>query len=210
MNFLTKYFLGSLKPNKVCSFKNTRTSIQIFQQFCSKTNQNSSLPHPKSVEALQELFSLKKSTAFNIILDHATFAEVSKNDIKETFNSCIKAGIEKHILHEQIQVLSMLQVEEKIQVLKELPHDINITVALLTLNFKLLKKFVEQEKNEKRIEYLSNIFLVNCLKIVSSILHYVFFQLNAYQVCVLLSLRSFLITLDLQHIEKCCKILTGK
>lgn len=121
------------------------------------------VPHPNSVRKLQELFNLRKLIAYNILLEHKKLAECSANEINQTFNSLIDAGITKGYLKKHIAVLGLSNVNEKICLLKELPYTINDTVPLLLLNIKLLYRFVNQEKTQNRIRFFSELLKVKLI-----------------------------------------------
>lgn len=159
MNSVGKCILKVLRSH-VVRLKSSHISSKLCVRFLSSTSQNTVIPHPYSVMKLQELFDLRQSVAYNILLSHNKFADVSVNEIDKTFNACISAGIKKDVLQRHIEVLTITEVDGKINLMKELHHDVNITVPLLLLDTKLLRRFVSQEQSEKRIHFLSKLFEV--------------------------------------------------
>lgn len=156
MNGLVKYVSILLRFNKVGHFKTVLKTPKLCEKLYSTT------PHSYTVKKLQELFNYKHSTASNIILDHKSFTKVTSNEIDKVFKSCIEAGVNKETIEKNVEVLTVSEVDEKIKYLTKLPYSLNITLPLLLINEKLLKKLVEQEISEKRIKFLSILFEVKC------------------------------------------------
>lgn len=146
-----KSLFQNLSPIKICSlFGSTKTD--------TKSVQNPVIRHPYSVKKLQELFDIKKSVAANIVLENKKFSEVTVKEFVKVFKSCIDADIKQENLLKHVEVLTTSEVEEKLEILKKLPHELNNSFPLLAHSKKLLSNFVEQEKNEKRIPFFSKLF----------------------------------------------------
>lgn len=159
MNFLSKYIVSIFRRN-TGALKFTSVSTKLWGKLYLQTAQEPLVPHSNTVQKLQELFNLKKITATNIILDHKKFTEVSANEIERNFNALISAGIKKDNLHKHVEVLTILEVDEKICLLKDLTYDLNNTVPLVMLDIKILSKFVIQEKTEDRLKFFAELFKV--------------------------------------------------
>lgn len=210
MNTLRKCML-TISKTSFSSPRNTTKCIQLYGN-CFSTTVNLSNPRSHTVKKLQELFNIRESTASNIIHDHKIFLTASVDEIDKTYRTCLDAGIAKKNLLCYVDVLTISYISDKIELLKKLPYDLNITVPLLVLDEKLLKTFVVQEISEKRIKHLGKLFNVilysNCF--VKNIIFLFLFQIKTVEVCELLSKRPFLISLDLIHIRKCFSLLSSE
>lgn len=157
MNALRKSMLTIISKT---SFSNSRktTAITLYGNWFSTSVTLNTRSH--TVKKLQELFDIRESTASNIIHDHQIFLGVTANEIDTTYRTCINAGITKENLQRYVEVLTISCISAKIELLKEIPYDLNTTMPLLVLPEKLLKTFVVQEISEKRIKYLAKLFNV--------------------------------------------------
>lgn len=163
MNPLRTCMLRIISKTSFSNPKNATTCIKLDVKFSSAAK-NLLNNHSYSVKKLKELFDIRESRASSIIQDHKKFAVVSANEIDNTYKTCIDAGITKGNLLNYVEVLATFSVSDKIELLKQLRYDLNATLPLLVLDEKLLKKFVIQEINEKRIKYFEKIFnVILCL-----------------------------------------------
>lgn len=162
---LIKCSLRIFGLNNYHLLKHIISPIQLCSVFCSTKNDAKNakslvISHPYSVKKLQDLFNIKKSVAVNIILENKNFSEVSVKEFVQVFKTCIDAGIKKEHLLQHVNILTTSEVEEKLEILKKLPHELNTTFPLLVHSKRLLNNFVKEEETEKRIKFLSKLFHV--------------------------------------------------
>lgn len=163
---LIKYSLTNFRLSNNRLLKNIISPIKLCSIFCSTKNNTKNTPSPViskpySVKKLQDLFDIKKSVAVNIILENKNFSEVSVKEFVNVFKTCTDAGIKKEHLLNHANILTTSEVEEKLEILRKLPHELNNTFPLLVHSKKLLNNFVKQEETEKRIPFLSKLFHVS-------------------------------------------------
>lgn len=164
MNSLSRCVLNVFRSKTSClksAVCVTRVSVQFYS---SSSFENTIGPQSPAVEKIQELLKLKPSVAFNLISEYNEFAKMSTDEIVFNYNACIEAGVKKKCLMNNIKVLTAYEIDEKFEILKDLPFDLNEVLPLLLLNVKYLKKFVATNKTENKMEFLCNLFQVKTNK----------------------------------------------
>ncbi|KAJ8920778.1 hypothetical protein NQ315_004919, partial [Exocentrus adspersus] len=140
---------------------------------------------------LQELLGIGSIVSRDISMKFKKFHTISQHTIQENFEYCIKNGISQKTLQKYPEVLADTDIPLKILEIRRIPYDINITTPLLSLPYKRLQTFVDEEFKNNRISSISNLL-----------------EVNQSEVCKILARRSFLLSLNLKQLSQSIKLLT--
>ncbi|XP_057657393.1 transcription termination factor, mitochondrial [Diorhabda carinulata] len=114
----------------------------------------------------------------------------SIQDIENNYKLCLNKGITEQTIDCNPEILTDKSLVPKLDILKLLPLDINLSAPLLTVSYPRLKNFIFNEIVEKKISELAQLLKV-----------------NQHDVCVWMSKKNFLMTTNMDNMEKSIKIL---
>lgn len=118
-----------------------------------------------TIETLQQLLQLKPFDALNVVTDCKHFKKISRATLKNNYKIYIQNGITNETLLKYPEVLTVLDTEQKLELIKKLEYDLNEVVVLVLLSVPSLIKFVQSELemdnlNSRRIATLSTLLQV--------------------------------------------------
>ncbi|XP_044267641.1 transcription termination factor, mitochondrial [Tribolium madens] len=147
-----------------------------------------------TISTLEQLLQLKKFDASNIVMDNNCFKYVSKATLKGNYTVFKQKGITQETLFKYPEILTVLETEQKLQIIEKLKYDINEVAILLLLNVPSLEQV---EKNEENPE-------VGIIATLSSLL-----QIDYQKACEYIVNKPFLCFLSTEKIKTKIKILTS-
>ncbi|CAG9838090.1 unnamed protein product [Diabrotica balteata] len=139
---------------------------------------------------LQDILNIRAIKAHTIVTNSTLFSKVSPQDIENNY----KLGLSNHLTVENFKMYPNILADQslslKLEVLKMLPFNFNVTAPLLLVNYAKLKTFVFDELAEKRINEFATMF-----------------QVDENEVCKWMSQKIFLMSANMHNIKKCKKVL---
>ncbi|KAJ3656219.1 hypothetical protein Zmor_015313 [Zophobas morio] len=148
-----------------------------------------------TVQALEELLSIKTIDALDIAMNNIYFRHISKSILKNNYVLYSEQGVSHDTLLKHPELLTVVDSEMKLKEIQKLPYSIDVVVILILLSEHNFVKFLQSEtvkpKDEGKISILSSLL-----------------QITPQKACECITNKPFLCTLRASKIKNNIEILT--